>query len=88
MYYPTPLPNPGADLEGGGGGVEGARGPRLSFFGFFYIIFVTNCLSSSGIVQSPQGCTCVVDMEYHHVLHSCQKVFGPLSEFSGSASAS
>ena len=46
-----------ADLEGDRGG----RGAPL--FGFFYRIFVTNRLSSSGIVQSAQGCSCVVGME-------------------------
>ena len=40
------------DLDLGGGG----RGGRpLPPFGFFYRIFVTNRLSSSGIVQSAQG---------------------------------
>ena len=65
-----------ADLVGRGGG-GGAQAP---FFGFFYIIFVTNPLSSSGIVQSAQGCSCVVGKMQRCALG---KIFQPpFSEFS------
>ena len=59
-----------------GGFSGGASGPR-PLFGFFYRIFVTNHLSSSDIVQSAQGCSCVVGMQQYCVLTK------NVSEFSG-----
>ena len=52
----------------------GLKGARFSFFGFFYRMFVTNHLSSSGIVQSgPRMFMCCGWM-----LRSRRTFFGPL----------
>ena len=52
---------------------------------FLYINFVTDRLSSSGIVQSAQGCSCVVGMEGCCAL--AEYFSSPLSEISGFAPA-
>ena len=60
-------------IMGGGGG----------FFRYFLNVFEGNHLSS-GIVQSPQGCLCVVGMERVCILAK-NVLRPPLSELSGSA---
>ena len=67
-----------ADVEGGWGG----QCPL--FFVFFHRIFVTNHLSSSGIVQSPQGHLCVNFWWVIDVVLSPKIFLSPLSEFSWS----